>query len=214
MTLLVGNLYFSQEGFELAKQYYERLILEFPYRMWRSGSLCALHFYPLMFNLWIARIESQYKLAAAPFERHNNGESGTSSEAKDISEEILMEHTDELDGIRRATLERATELAKRMDEVMQSFPQSDDATLWHLRGNVHLWMGDLSTPSNARGKSSDSGDSASWRVRLDSQDVETFDSLERQDPALHQRQEHIQRANLAFEKSKDCIKISLGFQSR
>lgn len=51
------------------------------------------------------------------------------------------------ENIRRRALEAATSIATRMDELMTGPPWTDSATLLRLRGCIHLWVGDLSVPT-------------------------------------------------------------------
>ncbi|KAH7070945.1 hypothetical protein FB567DRAFT_410607, partial [Paraphoma chrysanthemicola] len=44
---------FSEEGFELAREYYERLIIQFPNRKTAPNAVDERTFYPAMFSLWI-----------------------------------------------------------------------------------------------------------------------------------------------------------------
>lgn len=54
---------FTHEGFDAAKAYYDRLILQYPYSKAHPRMLSATTFYPAMFGLWIDQIQSQTKSA-------------------------------------------------------------------------------------------------------------------------------------------------------
>ena len=192
----------TREGFDQAKDYFERLILEFPYQKWRTDRLSALHIYPVMFSQWIAFIVDQQTRAMANL-RGDNNPSPTLDDDSDASSEGLASNREELESIRKATLEKAREIANRMDEVMQSFPYSDDATMWQLRGDLHLWLADLSIASQSRrrrdGELSDSDDSTFSRSRISSKTQERRE---------HSKQ--AQHAKEAFSKAKDCSNDSFG----
>ena len=51
-----------------------------------------------------------------------------------------------MESIRTATLESVREISRRLDEVVQSIPYSDDPILWKLKGHIYLWINDLSKP--------------------------------------------------------------------
>ncbi|MCJ1253801.1 hypothetical protein MMC24_001615 [Lignoscripta atroalba] len=162
---------FGKEGFTRAKSYYERLILQYPFRKTSPTSTSALDFYPLMFGLWICSVQDEYKSVLSdnlkpsesedseddtPFEVHSNKKTKSLKHALDRKESI-----------RKAVLHEAVEISTRLDELLLSPPYSDDVTLWQLCGMVALWVGDLSvvgSSSLARsGTGSDDGESEhSW----------------------------------------------------
>lgn len=51
---------FSREKFQRAQDYYERLILQYPYRKTFAESTNSLDFYPAMFSLWIFSEQHEY----------------------------------------------------------------------------------------------------------------------------------------------------------
>ncbi|MCJ1325928.1 hypothetical protein MMC10_002591 [Thelotrema lepadinum] len=196
----------TREGFDQAKDYFEALILEFPYRSWWSDRLSALHIYPLMFSQWIAFTRDRDTRARAKLHGDSNM-SRTLDDDSDASSEELASDGEELESIRKATLEKAGEIINGMDEVIQSFPYSDDATMWQLKGNLHLWLADLSVPPKWKkerdGDFSDPEDSMSYSSR---------NSLQNQEWKEHSQQS--QQAKDAFSRARDCLKDSFGVLSK
>lgn len=152
-TSFDSNQWFSSEGFEKARGYYERLILQHPYRQAFPNAVSALDFYPAMFGLWIYSEQEKYELLLK-----------TLSEADfSIAQELKKsEHTDKSDPSGRphtaahlqeedtnlAFLRRGKEIAARLGEILVSPPFSDSAGLWDLQRMVNRWNEDLSiTPS-------------------------------------------------------------------
>ena len=127
----IANSY--QKGIEDARQYFESLIIQFPYRPRTPEAVSAVQFYPVLFGLWIASLDDKYKTAMQSVE--NTSEAGQGYSISQI---------DELENIRRGSLVDAQAVLSRTNEVMQSIPYSDDPALWKLKGNVHLWISDLS----------------------------------------------------------------------
>ena len=201
-SLETNTIPLTREGFDQAKDFYERLILEFPYQKWRTDKLSALHIYPVMFSQWIAFITDQETQAIANLQGDSNA-SLTLDDDSDAFSEDLASYREELESIRKATLEKAREIANKMDEVMQTYPHSDDATMWRLRGDLHLWSADLSIASKSRRRSdgdlSDSDDSTSSRNR---------NSSKTQERREHSQQ--TQHAEEVFSKAKDCSIDSFG----
>lgn len=63
-----------QSGLMKAKDYYERLILQYPFRKSAADSTSSLTFYPVMFGVWIHSIQLRYKLIMAKLlQNHNLG---------------------------------------------------------------------------------------------------------------------------------------------
>ncbi|MCJ1415903.1 hypothetical protein MMC32_002238 [Xylographa parallela] len=132
---------FTREGFEGAKAYYERLILQFPWRKWLPDALSSLHFYPVMFGLWISFVQDQYQSALArmtqDFEDPSDGDSFSghvSSEARSA----------ERHNNRSSSMQSCKAIAERLDELLQSFPYSDSDALWRVQAMNAQWMSDLS----------------------------------------------------------------------
>ena len=141
-----SRLCFTRKGFDDAKEYYETLIIQQPYRKATPDAISPLHFYPAMFGLWVYVVQEESKVAREGLDRHH----------EDPSDEELSEGEDTLDrtGTRRrrqaliatarkTELEQAQQIAARMDEVVVSPPYSDSSELLELRGMVSLWIADL-----------------------------------------------------------------------
>jgi hypothetical protein len=110
---------FSREGFERAKRYYERLIVQYPSNKTHPTSVNALDFYQALFGLWIYIV-------------HEEGKTGST-----MSPELSQQDA------QHGELEQALEIAGRMDACMSSIPFSDDLELIRLRGMVASWVADL-----------------------------------------------------------------------
>ncbi|OCK93287.1 uncharacterized protein K441DRAFT_566345 [Cenococcum geophilum 1.58] len=104
---------FSEEGFRLARDYYERLILQHPRRKVHPHSIDEAIFYPAMFSLWIYEVSERSK------------------------------RTHEMMQIKNEELRRAREIAERLDHLLVSPPFDKHPDLLQLRGMVGLWIGDL-----------------------------------------------------------------------
>lgn len=127
-----GAISISPGNFEAAKAYYERLILEFPYRKMQPHKTSALTFYPAMFSLCIAEIQA--KCTRKPSSRRS-----TPSDHDSDTEEA----SNETNALKTAELDLAVDLAARMDELMLSPPYDTYPPLLQLRAMVALWVGDL-----------------------------------------------------------------------
>jgi len=159
---------FTREGFDNAKAYYQRLILQYPWKKWHPDALSSLHFYPAMFALWVGFVYDQHHEA---LEGLSQG-SLTSSEEEVNSEDFEEEPANaKRQAIRNSTLRSAQEIAGRLDDTLMSFPYSDSASLWSLGGMMARWMSDLCLPYSkqymqdsftARGENNDqlAGDNA------------------------------------------------------
>ncbi|KAI6995757.1 hypothetical protein KC332_g4394 [Hortaea werneckii] len=129
---------FSDQGFRLAKDYYERLILQYPH-LPRSGhnSVNAVVFYPALFNIWIFEVQDRSKQARQKLETGRE-HSPPASEPSDLS------HDNEAQtAIRHQELQKALPIAQRMDDLMLSPPYDASLPLLQSRGMVGLWLADL-----------------------------------------------------------------------
>ncbi|PGG98674.1 hypothetical protein GX51_06680 [Blastomyces parvus] len=150
--------WFTRRGFERAKSYYERLILQFPYRKAAPGALGPLDFYPAMFGLWISLVQEESQLArdAAMMDMpdtadmHDFGDPAhddNMSISSDIPHRRPSSNNNRKNDIiaeaRRKELAEAQQIAAQMDELLISPPFSDSHELLRLRGMLSLWIADL-----------------------------------------------------------------------
>lgn len=158
-TISAARLFFTRKGFEEARAYYERLILQYPYRKASPESVSSLDFYPAMFGLWIYVVQEESNIARKRLLQDRNDKASESPSEEDdaMSESDLAEEqgkgkSDLIAGIRSKELEEAQQIAARMDELLVSPPYSDSPELLRLRGMVALWVGDLFVSSVLQGE--------------------------------------------------------------
>lgn len=138
-----------QEGLSKARDYYERLILQFPYRKTAPHATSSLTFYPVMFGIWIHSIQLRYKAAiqkGAPSQKSSGGEESSDAANSDngFSEWEVADHQfDSNIAIRETALHDANEIAERLSELLISPPYSDHAGLWKIKGMLFLWISHL-----------------------------------------------------------------------
>ncbi|KAF2996666.1 hypothetical protein E8E13_004016 [Curvularia kusanoi] len=142
---------FSEQGFELAREYYERLIVQHPARKQAPHAVDQKSFYPAMFSLWIQEVCTKSALA-----RKRNAEESRRSRSMSVDSNSNISHASSARALETAVLTeeltRATEIASRLDDLVKSPPFDKQASLLQLRGNVALWLSDLrvgNTPATA-----------------------------------------------------------------
>ena len=147
----------DRTGFEAAHEYFERLILQHPYRKTSASAVGELHYYPAMFGLWLFSEQELFRSRLRSIRKID----GHSKEIKDAPRLVGTDDSSlNLQALMQQRLintqllfsRRAEEIASRLDKLMISPPHSDDARFWHLRGMVALWIADLniiSSPAEA-----------------------------------------------------------------
>jgi hypothetical protein len=137
------DIQFSEAGFRTAREYYERLIVQYPEHHQRKGATAST-FYAAMFSLWIYEVSqrskhSEQKLAS------DGRESTTSPAFEHISSDDSAEDDRErrFRSIKVQELEDARMIASRLDDVIGSPPLDKNAELLQIRGMVALWVGSL-----------------------------------------------------------------------
>lgn len=144
---------FSDEGFRLAREYYERLILQYPHTPRTQHSVNALAFYPALFNIWIYEVQDRSKRAR---QRRPSAEQPVSPSASEHSGTPSHDDsTTATSAAREQELAEALPIAQRMDELMLSPPYDTSPALLQLRGMVGLWLSDLYTAHASPEASSD-----------------------------------------------------------
>ena len=140
------------ESMEKAKEYYDWVVLQYPYRKAFPKATGSLDFSIALLSLWIYSVKEQASTAVIAFGSSPKNIEETDSEVNDDFQRSFAPDT-ELDRyrncerIRRDILQSAQEIGARLDGLLVAPPYSDFARFWKLRGEVSLWIADLSVPS-------------------------------------------------------------------
>jgi hypothetical protein len=145
-----GYLDYSNEGFRLARQYYERLIVQYPADPRRKGAQAST-FYAAMFSLWIYEVNRHYKngtpapgrrtvASPSPLGSENSERSGSASLS--FNQTSSADEEDEEDSV-DPQLQDVKAIAKRMDDVLENPPHDKNGELLQMRGMLELWIADL-----------------------------------------------------------------------
>ena len=134
---------FSLEGFKLARDYYERLILQYPHTARTARMFNATVVYPALFSIRIYEVQERSTRSKKALGNRNarrvseDEEDGASTDSTDTitSQSMKQIVTDELT--------QALPIAKRMDELLSDPPYDSDAELLRLRGMVGRWLAHL-----------------------------------------------------------------------
>ncbi|KAF2437923.1 hypothetical protein P171DRAFT_491773 [Karstenula rhodostoma CBS 690.94] len=140
---LSDDYLYSEEGFQLAKDYYERLILQYPVRNFQPHAIDATTFYPPLFSVWIMQVLERSRRTRRQLKRAVR-RSFDASMALDADDTTTPEgkRTQEA-RIQHEELAGAREICRRLEELVQSPPYDKSAQLLVLRGHVGLWVSDL-----------------------------------------------------------------------
>ena len=187
-------LLFTRNGFEKAKAYYERLILQYPFNKQNPLAPNALDFYPAMFGLWIYTIQQEMDASLHRIEKEDADD--TTSERMDDTSETIRRKTEERENVRQAALQQAEEIASRIDELLLGPPYSESGVLLRLRGMISLWVGDLHVAQVP--KDDHEHPESTWGEASPSEGLETDDTRQRE-----RRSEHIEKAKYFFGKATD-----------
>ncbi|PVH82616.1 hypothetical protein DL98DRAFT_130377 [Cadophora sp. DSE1049] len=211
----------SREGLELAKSYYERLILEFPYNRQFQRSVSALDFWPAMVGCEIYGVQIEQKEGLRKVEKQeekddeddgSGDESLSSDEIEEDPEQDIFtinqrrkekvrrkraeKRWEKRDEVRQTALAASDNIAAKLDEIMTTPPYSDNHNLLRLRGMLALYIGDLSVPAMPLEQDEDDNEASvrgSQRLgELDKNTERRF--LYRQRVAEHERGQKIQQA--------------------
>ncbi|KAI9824087.1 MAG: hypothetical protein M1832_002155 [Thelocarpon impressellum] len=190
----IDSASFSPQCFPRAKEYYERLILQYPFSNVRPNAINALDFYPAMLGLWIHATQEEHLASLRSAALQQNTSDDSSSTNGESSAAKTKGRLDQCEAIRKASLQEAELIAARMDELILSPPYSDNSTLWKLRGMVSLWIGDLSFPEDT----------------TEAEEEETYDAEESMNRVLarsdrsrgiQRKKEESDKAQIAFERA-------------
>lgn len=199
--------WFTREGFEKAKDYYERLILHYPYSKSHPHSLNPLDFYPAMYGLWISIAQEESRTAREitnddDYGGDDNNDSYMGDDpmelASDSGEVAPRKHTGQRKKIidaRAKELAEAEKIASELDKILLSPPYSDSPRLLELRGMISQWIGDLHVSSIT----ADDPDN------MPADDVQLSLDYRR---AIEQQDKEIAKAEEFFERAKKRNKVA------
>jgi hypothetical protein len=147
---------FADEGFKLAREYYERLVLQYPYTPHTQHTINAKVFYPALFNIWVYEVQARYQhlRSEASRARRSSSHSIASDDAGENADAASRD-------LASREIADATPIAERLDELLLSPPYDISEPLLRLRGMMGLWLSDLyRSLANAHCKRSDADSSS------------------------------------------------------
>jgi hypothetical protein len=177
---LSSNEEITDEGFKLAREYYERVILQFPHTQLTQHSLVTARvIYPALFSVWVYEVQDQAKRARRALEQqqeneiHESSPSHTSSSISPIPWNDPRRHRKALREIIAHELFQATKISKRLNEVTSGPPYDTIVYLRRLQGNLGLWTADLHRALGGSGDDDDADDRDGSRSNEDDAEVDT-----------------------------------------
>lgn len=135
----------STGSLQSAQDYYDRLIVQYPYRKASANAVGPLDFYPALFGLRIFSQQHQYEEHLGIFQgigsdNESRSEDRTSPGKSSILHEIPNH---ERLPLQKFSISDGKEMANHLDELLSSPPYSDDIRLRNLRSMIGLCTEDL-----------------------------------------------------------------------
>lgn len=127
---------FPDEGLELARAFYERLILQFPHRPQVRLRPNATVFFLALFNIWIYEVQNRSTRAREAWDRARSSPPLYETDGMRLSS-VTLRH------IRERELREALLIAQRIDELLLNPPYDTDPQLLQIRAMSALWIADL-----------------------------------------------------------------------
>jgi hypothetical protein len=146
---------FTEEGFKLARDYYERLILQFPHTQHTQHSLVTARvIYPALFNIWVYQVQDSAERARRAVERDTLVSSPPHSERTNPSSRdgtpawrnlasTAARNKKAFRAITTRELDQAGQIDQRLTDVVSSPPFDTIVYLRRLQGNICVWMANL-----------------------------------------------------------------------
>ena len=198
------------ENIDKVKEYYERILLQYPYRKAAPNVLGALSFSIAMFSLWIHTVKEWSLVASMSNGSFNEDIDEAEAEAdgnvRSSSASAVEPYRYHKNGnVKEDSLKIALEIAARLDGLLVSPPYSDNAQLWKLCGEVSLWIADLSVLADVATYGSNfrrvDGDLAMER-QIPSSTASRSTSLNENYGSGKERQTALAKAEKAFQRVK------------
>ena len=201
---------YNMRNIELAKDYYERLVLQYPHRKAFPNVTGPQQFFLALFGLWIFSIQEQYSLSMSVInnevENTSSGdEIGLDGSYKRSIPDLEPSKFENTKAVGQETLMRAQQIVERLGDLLNSPPYLDDERFWELLGMVNLWIWDLSAMVMAQAedkakKDSPESDRLAMATRFADDDIGSPSQTKEQ----IERNRALMSAQWAFEKAKFC----------
>ncbi|KAF1960597.1 hypothetical protein CC80DRAFT_488896 [Byssothecium circinans] len=133
---------YSREGFDLARNYYERFVVQYYYQRNLPNAVDSRVFYPALFTVWIRDILDQSQRARKQYRKELGRLASSDADSHDDSE-LTPEARAREAAIRAEELSSARQLCEKLDSELRVPPYDKLPGLLSLRGNVGLWISDL-----------------------------------------------------------------------
>jgi hypothetical protein len=146
---------FTEEGFKLARDYYERLILQFPHTQHTQHSLVTARvIYPALFNIWVYQVQDSSERARRAIQREMIASSPPHSERPHPSKRdetppwrslasTAARNKKALRAVTTRELDQASQIDQRLSDVVSGPPFDTNVYLRRLQGNICVWMANL-----------------------------------------------------------------------
>jgi hypothetical protein len=188
-----GDFVFSDASFEVAKSYYEKLIIQHPYRQNQTNAIRS-NFYPALFSCWIYQVTERSKRTELRIKSEH--ESGDSEGVQGDDSNSPGQRNLNLKQQKRLVYERelsgAQAIATRFDVIIDLPPHDKNIELLRLRGMVSQWIADLLA---------DDGNAEDDVSESDEDDDETYGRQSEAAGKATERRHNLQRAQEAFARA-------------
>ena len=158
-----SHLGVKPDSIEHAKEYYERITLQYPYHKALPNATGALNFSVAIFSLWLHAIKERNSILLKAISSSNENFDDIDVEANDNGQSSSASHIKpdryrKREQVRRDTLQSAHEIAAQLNRLLVSPPYSDNAMLRKLCGEIYLWIADLSVATAVANDGSNTGE--------------------------------------------------------
>jgi hypothetical protein len=165
---------FTQYGFDLAQDYYERFIVQYPNRKMIPHAVDSRFFYPPLFSIWIRSVLEKSKHARRELEIERQRARSTSVTSEGDTTITSEDARARSEAIQDEELALAREICERLDQLVVSPPFDKHAQLLLLRANVGLWISDLMVGARNRSQQDDDDD---WDMEASENAHSTAESM-------------------------------------
>lgn len=137
---------FTEKGFEAARQYYDRLILQYSSKRYRAQPVSGQTFYLAAYTIWIFQVQTQRQRADLEVQRTelltSDGPPSGSDPAGHDNETSARIAASKMPN-RQSELQQAQIILDRLTDLTQSPPADRDAALLRLQARIEYWIADL-----------------------------------------------------------------------
>lgn len=147
-TMLTSAI--SDLGLKLAREYYERLVLQYPYTQRAQHALLnSKVIYPALFNVWVFEVQQRFAQERGRLQPSEADRTTTAAMKQKSDDSDSVDRCIDFSGVIGEEIVQVKRILYRLDELLSNPPYDTCSHLLKLRESIRVWIRDLQADLHA-----------------------------------------------------------------